>query len=553
MSTNKGFIKDWLGNHILPITRAELVLDQEGDVALTSKFFAAGDYGNAYGLVTAAERAMLSGGGTGGGISDLYTKVEYINQGFKVGGTAVNFYNENGATPINLVSTGDSKISISIGEGNLINFGLSSISTNETSVSQLLRSIVVDKYGRVTSVTGSELVDADIPAELTSKTLINGVLNGCTTVGKEIGNDEKAIANKFYVDSKLSEIAGVATGALSFGGSIGDQTLAENMLTNKDYWNTYYKVVAEFSLNVSDLFDDTGITGSTVKLKIGDTLIVHQPSSTATKAKFVYIPSGDDITAITVKGDGETTDALTSRVGSVTLRFSTLFSVTNPSSGSGTAYISIPPATATQHGYLSKEDYAEFKAYSSSLSVSYDSNFDAGPGVYEIGTLTIGTSEKVIYGKNNISSLTVNNGSTSGNFQEYNPILKFTETGASDVNIGLIGSAGITIKKNNTNVEFSASNEVIEQDVPQELNPRKVKYLTLEDGYKFGVQIGKANNYGIVTQDGLTDFSQFNALVNKVSTTTTYEAITYSLLGEASLEEYRYGNEKMKAAIALTI
>ena len=553
MSTNKGFIKDWLGNHILPITRGELVLDQEGGVALTSKFFAAGDYGNAYGLVTAAERAMLSGGGTGGGISDLYTKVEYINQGFKIGGTPINFYNENGATPVNFVSTGDGKISISLGDNNLVNFGLASISTSETSVTQILRSIVVDKYGRVTTVTGSDLSNADIPAELNSKTLKNSTLDGCVTADADIGTDEKAIVNKAYVDSKLSEIAGVATGALSFGGSIGDKTLAENMLTNKDYWNTYYKVVAEFDLNVSDLFDSTGITGSTVKLKVGDTLIVHQPSKTATSAKFVYIPSGDDITAITVKGDGETVDALTSKVGSVTLRFSTLFSVTNPSSGSSTAYISIPPATSTQHGYLSKDDYNEFKSYSSSLSTTYEGKFNTGPGVYEIGTLTIGTSEKTIYGKNNVSSLTVNNGSTSGNFQEYNPILKFTETGETDVNIALIGSAGITIKKNGTNVEFSASNEAVEQDVPQELNPRKVKYLTVEDGYKFGVQIGKANNYGIVTQDGLTDFSQFNALVNKVSTTTTYEVITYSLLGEANLEEYRYGNEKMKAAIALTI
>ena len=553
MSTNKGFIKDWLGNHILPITRGELVLDQDGGVALTSKYFVAGENGNAYGLVTAAERAMLSGGGTGGGISDLYAKVEYINQGFKIGGTPVNFYNENGATPINFVSTGDNKISISLGDNNLVNFSLAPISTTETSITQILRSIVVDKYGRITTVTGSDLSNADIPAELTSKTLKNGILDGCTTADTDIGTDAKSIVNKAYVDSKLNEVAGVATGALQFKGSIGDKTLAENMLSNKDYWNTYYKVVDEFVINTSDLYDDTGVTGSTVKLKVGDTLIIYPPTSTSTTAKFVHIPSGDDITAITVKGDGETVDALTSKVGPVTLRFSTLFSVTNPSSGSSTAYISIPPATATQHGYLSKDDYAEFKSYSSSLSTSYEGKFNTGPGVYEIGTLTIGTSEKTIYGKNNVSSLTLNNGSTSGNFQEYNPILKFTEIGENDVNIALIGASGLTIKKNGTNVEFAAANEAIEQDVPQELNPRKVKYLTVEDGYKFGVQIGKANNYGIVTQDGLTDFSQFNALVNKVSTTTTYEVITYSLLGEANIEEYRYGNEKMRAAIALTI
>jgi hypothetical protein len=36
MAINKGFIKDWQGNTILPITRAELVLDVDGKVALQS-------------------------------------------------------------------------------------------------------------------------------------------------------------------------------------------------------------------------------------------------------------------------------------------------------------------------------------------------------------------------------------------------------------------------------------------------------------------------------------------------------------------------------------
>ena len=32
MATNKGFIKDWKGNKILPITRGELVLDKDGNI-----------------------------------------------------------------------------------------------------------------------------------------------------------------------------------------------------------------------------------------------------------------------------------------------------------------------------------------------------------------------------------------------------------------------------------------------------------------------------------------------------------------------------------------
>lgn len=56
MATQKGFIKDWAGRHILPITRGELVLDQDGNIALNSKYFLAGENGTQYGLITAAER-----------------------------------------------------------------------------------------------------------------------------------------------------------------------------------------------------------------------------------------------------------------------------------------------------------------------------------------------------------------------------------------------------------------------------------------------------------------------------------------------------------------
>ena len=82
---NKGFIKDWLGNTVLPITRGELVLDVDGNVALTSKHFLAGENGNTYGLITAAERAMLNTEiGGGGSVGDLYVRVENINEGLKL-------------------------------------------------------------------------------------------------------------------------------------------------------------------------------------------------------------------------------------------------------------------------------------------------------------------------------------------------------------------------------------------------------------------------------------------------------------------------------------
>jgi hypothetical protein len=36
MATNKGFIRDYDGNKLLPITRGELVLDKDGKIALNS-------------------------------------------------------------------------------------------------------------------------------------------------------------------------------------------------------------------------------------------------------------------------------------------------------------------------------------------------------------------------------------------------------------------------------------------------------------------------------------------------------------------------------------
>jgi hypothetical protein len=180
------------------------------------------------------------------------------------------------------------------------------------------------------------------------------------------------------------------------------------------------------------------------------------------------------------------------------------------------------------------------------LSTIYTGAITPGDGVYTIGTLTIGGVDNILYGKNNISALSLNNGSVN----EYNPILKFSETGSTDVDITFAGLSGITVKKDGNVVGFTVVNEVVEQAVPQVHNPRNTKYLTITDGNKFGVQLGSVDEQGRVT-DGLTDFSQFNALVNKVAA--MYVTFDYSLNGSASTTEYRYGNQKLKEAIDITI
>lgn len=525
---NKGFIKDWLGNQILPITRGELVLDVDGNIALNSTYFLAGD--GHPGLVTAAERALLSDSSGSGGISDIYTKLNYINNGFKVNGTILNFYDSNGnATPINLI--GSDTIVAAIGDNHTINLSLAELTTSETSVSQILKSITVDKYGRVTSVSGAALTNADIPNELSEKTISNSILSGCTTSSDEIGSDSRAVANKYYVDQKFNAVNTVATGALKFGGPLSSSDSAKTVVTDVQYQNYYYKVTKGFAIEAQYMYSATDSVIDTW-VDVGDTLIVYPISDT--ESRFVHIPSGDDITTITVEEDGAAAPALDGITGDVYLQFSSLFDVVNPS-GTQRAYISMPQASAQQDGYLSKSDYTLFSSYADNLKVQYESLITtATPGAYSLGTLTVGTIPYIIYGQNSVSSLSLSD-------DVYNPILTFTETGVDDVSITFKGLAGITVRKTDNDIEFLAANEV---------EDTSANYLTITDGYKFGVKIGTVTNGSVV--NGLTDFAEFAQFrSNVLASGVIFESIDTSLSDTTAT--YYYGNDALKAAISVTI
>ena len=508
MAINKGFIKDWAGNKILPITRGELVLDQDGNVALNSKYFLAGENGAEYGLITAAERAMLNGGGSGNSLADVYAKVGHINSGLQFNGNTLNFYNTStgAATPINITASTTNGISLA-NSGNTVSISLATLTTSGLSATNILKSITVDKFGRVTAVTGAALTNAELPAAISGKTISNTTLSGCTTSDKEIGTDEKAIVNKAYVDAKFAEVNGIATGALTFKGSIKDATEASNYLTAANV-NTYYKATGEFNLNVSDLYDATGISGTTVKVKVGDTLIVYPKGNAVT---YVYIPSGDDITAITVRGEGETADAITSQVGEVTLKFSSMFNVKNPTQGSKIAQISLKQASASQSGYLSSTDYAKFSAYADNLAVSYTSKF--------------------------ITALALTDGASNA----YNPILKFTENGV-DTSFTLKGVNSIKVKKNGNAVEFTVVNEV---------DTNSAKYAEFDSTTnKLKIKIGSVS--GNTITNGLTDYEEFVTLrQNVITRSLEFELITNSLTDTS--KDFYYGSTDLKEAITLTI
>ena len=535
----KGFINDWAGRTLLPITRGELVLDSNGIIALQSDQFLAKD--GHPGLVTSAERALISSLTSAGGaleqVADIYAKLSYLNV-LTFNGTTVNFYNTttSAQTPIKIISDGSIGIAVET-LTNEVTFSLPVLQQNGTKIeATIVRNVTVDKYGRITAISGSNLTNSDIPEIISGKTLQN-----CTTAGDPTG--DASIVNKGYVDNKFNNISAISTGALKFGGPLSTNATAMAALNDPNKLNHYYKVTGSFKIDKEYLNDQLGVVGDELTVKAGDTLIIYGEPT----AKFVYIPSADEITTVAVTTDTATSPEFPSYAGNVVLKFNNIFNVAKQ--GTNTAYVTLPAASKDTGGYLTQNDWVKFNSYATQLATTYVGEFASGAGVYKIGTLTIGGVDSVIYGKYSASTISLENG--AGDI-EYNPILKFQTTGQDDIDITIKGVNGIITKKTGNTLEIGAANEIIEQEVPQ-ATARKVKYLTLTDGYKFGVQIGSANADGSIAQDGLTDFSQFNVLVNKVKFTTVFEAITYSLSGAANVNEYRYGNEKLKAAINVTI
>ena len=524
MATTKGFIK--LGNdRILPITRAELVLDAQGKMAFTSEQFAAGG-NNAYGLISAAERALLKTvtSGSGQGIADIYSKLSNINSGLMCQNTALKFYNETTgeATPISIISDATEGITIGVAD-NVISVKLTEVGAQNVANS-IIRGITVDKYGRVTGVESGALASSDFPETLSGKKL-----DGCTT--DSVASTDNAIVNKKYVDEKFAEVTGIASGGLQFRGIINSADLAASYL-NASYINSFFKVTGDgFQIDSTNLYNNE----PSVFVKAGDTLIVYKDELGA--PKFVYLPSADDRTLITVKGysGGSANTAFENRDGSVELNFSSIFNVT----GSGaSASISLPAVSAETDGYLTKEDYAAFKNYTNALKVAYSGNLSQGAGVYEIGTLTIGTEDKVLYGKDTTYGLELINGSENN---EYNPVLQWSSNGSVASQFTFSGTNGIVVKRSSNTVEFAVNNTVA---------TGSEDYLDIQ-GNKFGVKLGSINSSGEITE-GLVSFTALSNFANQVHQSfIRYEEVENSLSDTS--KALHYGSADLIAAITVTI
>ena len=248
--------------------------------------------------------------------------------------------------------------------------------------------------------------------------------------------------------------------------------------------------------------------------------------------KFVHVPSGDDITTISVAKESDLNPILSNKVGDVVFTFSDLFTVSNPNGG-GNVRIGLPAATASTDGYLTKEAFTKFNNYENSLAVSYTGIFGSSDG-YKLGTITVGEDTYDIYGKHQVSKLEL----TNGTINAYNPILKFTETGVDPVSIEVKGVNGILVSKNSNSIEISANNTV---------STGSEKYLDIVEGSKFGVKIGKLEN-GVIS-NGLVDYEEFATFRSDVIIDGVMSFPIENALTDTS-KTYYYGSSELIAAIS---
>lgn len=514
-TTYKGFIKDLQGNKILPITRAELVLDSLGKMALFSEQFLAKD--GHPGLITAAEREILSGGGSGISVGDLNTKLNYINEGFKVGESSLKFYNydENNilkGTPITFNTNDSLQVTLA---NNVITFALKNIGDEKVlakTAKYFIDSISVDKYGRVTSVTRKELANDDLPDTISGKTL-----NGCTTTMPE-NADTTTLVNKGYVDSKFSIMS---AGALQFGGTITSANYTDKL--NGSYVNYYYKVTEAFTLNKDNLYSEE----KDINVKSGDTLIVYKDNDE--QYKFVYIPSGDEITTqITAIQGGTNPQTYSPLLGNVNIQFDEPLSVT-VDNDHNKLQISLPAVSESQSGYLTPADYQAFKQYSSK-TITITPTLTQG---YEIGKVKTDSGETVLYGKD--YSLTLKENETSRN-----PYLKF-----NDVSFTFKGSSTIGVKKltdSSNTIQFTGL-----------YTSGNTNLLTIDNNTITVVKGSADNTTGVVIYE---DFSNLSKVVSQhLAIGLTSETITTSLkTNEGNTDEvYYYGSNKLISAITITV
>jgi hypothetical protein len=530
---HKGFIKDYAGNTLLPITRAELVLDDSGMPALHSEKFVAQlpdesiSFSGRPGLITAAEKALLqtlngNSGSGNGTISDIYAQLDTLfNIGLNVGSTQVKYFNNNKeVTPISF--TAESGISVGFSD-NSVKFTLTPLEgkTADTTVEIPVTNITVDKYGRVTNVSGN--------------TTLNGItLNNSKASDIDTNSDETSIVNKKYVDSLFTDAVGIASGSLKFKGVLQSNDDLNPIINSlNSHINEYWKIGYDGG--------SATIDGVLTYFKKGDTLVVY--SSTSGNATLVHIPSGDEqITTLSV-GNGNT-KAIDNKAGNLQLDFTGAAVVS--STDGYKAVIDIPILSADPNadaGAISRADYEAFKQYSAK-SMSFTPTITASANnAYEIGKITLGDEENAstIYGQYNKYTFTLENGYADSNANpSKDPKLNIQSSALNDsTTFQFKGESGINIVKENNVVKVTANNTV-DQDSQD--------YLEIVNGHQFKVKLGNGEN------EGLVNFSTLSTYVTAVHQSAAhFELIEKSLTSNNPDSKYQYGNQNLIDAVNITI
>lgn len=254
MTSIKGFIKNVKGEILLPITRAELVKDKDGNEALRSASFVAiastNGSGGSYGLMSPEDKEKLNGT-SGESLGGLYQQIQTISNNIQINGVAVNLLNK----ALNIKNSAEITATHTNGE---LTFG--------------------------------------IAATLSNKTLANALTTANPTANL-------GVANKQYVDSKFSEAMNIATGALQFKGSAEKYDDISTYFNNGNY-GYYFKVSKDFTTAIASTksYDNVEFTP-----KKGDTLIIAKLNNST---KIVHIPSGDDVYSTIYVNDQAYTNAV---------------------------------------------------------------------------------------------------------------------------------------------------------------------------------------------------------------------------------------------------
>lgn len=501
MSNIKGFITDINNNKILPITRGELVLDENAEVALRSSIFAANE--NQYGLLSPTHYSVLASLGSPDDLDEnslagILARLTAINEGIKVGNTTLNFYdknNNNQSTPIYFEASDPISLTAN---SNKITVSLKPLKENTTTTENVVANIKVDKYGRVT--------------EISPTTALSGVnLTGCTSSDVADNAQQEAIVNKRYVDEKFSEISAISTGALKFEGPIDTANNIATLLKEGYYYlaaNTLYDLEAS-------LFH--GKTQN-VTVNRGDTLIAHSMQG---QLKFTIIPSGDDKTIINLSDTSSNPNTTTIGVGTSNVTFAYPFSLNNDTNAT---IISIPEASYSTAGIISADLFGKIDQ-ATAKSMTYSPTLTDG---VPLGEITIG----------NESATPITIYSPNYSLKYESNAIKWSGHANEKLNIKFEGGLQPTYSSDTCTVNLVTDN----------------KYLTVEEGALKAV-ISQVSNDEFTT--GLIDNILFDNYMTALATVTTYyKPISKSLSNndpEDDGKNYQYGSPELKNAIAITI